>query len=166
MGVNGKMAMCYIQSWKLCYICRCSLLLSASETQCINGLMNCTVIDITQQGCPPLVGISLPGISCTFACWNKFRHVRVLRTAYSLADWLNFHILSLHYSKRPIHPAYHRCFPDDGVTSPYIHLQRARDKVRLCLPEWEPQTAGEDWDFFSPCGFEWPTVVHYSHIQE
>ena len=33
-------------------------------------------------------------ISCTLAC-HKFIHVCALRTAYSLAQWLNFYILSL-----------------------------------------------------------------------
>jgi hypothetical protein len=35
-------------------------------------------------------------ISCTFVC-HKSRHVFVLRTAYSLAQWLNFHSLSTVY---------------------------------------------------------------------
>lgn len=77
------------------------------KTQFISGLMNRTVIDITQLGCPPLTDISLPGISCMFACHNKSRHVCALRTAYSLAQWLNFHVLSLQYAKCPTQPAYH-----------------------------------------------------------
>ena len=27
------------------------------------------------------------------------------------------------------------------------------------LPEWGPQTTGEDWNFFMPCGVEWRTVL-------
>jgi hypothetical protein len=61
-------------------------------------------------------------------------------TAYSLALWLNFHILNLQYAKCPTQTAYHWCFRDDRVTSSYILLQRVRDKVRLRLPEWRPQT--------------------------
>ena len=38
-------------------------------------------------------------MSSTFACHNKFRHVCALRTVYSLAQWLNFHILILQYAK-------------------------------------------------------------------
>jgi hypothetical protein len=106
--------------------------------------MDRTVIDITQLGCPPLPDISLQGINCTFACHNMFRHVCALRTAYLLAQWLNFHILNLQYAKCLTQSAYHYCFPDDSVTSLYILLQRARDKVRLRLPEWGPQTTGED----------------------
>ena len=37
------------------------------KTQFIIGLMDCTVIDITQLECPPLADISLQGIRCTFA---------------------------------------------------------------------------------------------------
>ena len=36
------------------------------KTQFISGLIERTVIDITQLGCPPLTDISLPAISCTF----------------------------------------------------------------------------------------------------
>jgi len=77
------------------------------KTQFNSGPMERTVINITQLGCPPLADISLPGISCTFACHNMSRHVCALRTAYSLAQWLNFHILSLQYAKCPTQPAYH-----------------------------------------------------------
>jgi len=134
--------------------------------QFISGLIDRTFIDITQLGCPPIADISLPGISCTFACHNKSRHVCVLRVAYSLAQRLNFYILSLQYAKCSTQPAYHWCFPDDGVASPYILLQRARDNVRLHLPEWGPQTTGEDRNFFRPCGVEWHTVVHSGDIQK
>jgi len=37
------------------------------KTQFISGLMDRTVIDITQLECPPLADISLPGISCRFS---------------------------------------------------------------------------------------------------
>jgi hypothetical protein len=77
------------------------------KSQFISGLMDCTVIDITQLGCPPLADIRLQGISCTFACHNMFRHVCALGTAYSLAQWLKFHILNLQYAKCPTQPAYH-----------------------------------------------------------
>jgi len=136
------------------------------KTQFISGFIDRTVIDITQLGCPPLADISLPGISCIFACHNKSRHVCALRTAYSLAQWLNFYILSLQYAKCPTQPAYHWCFPDDGVTSPYILLQRVIDKVRLQLPKWGHQTTSEDLNFFRPCGFEWHTVVHSDDLQK
>ena len=79
------------------------------KTQLISGLMDRTIIDITQLGCPPLADISLQGISCTFACHNKFRHVCALRTAYSLAKlhWLNFQFPNLQYAKCPTQPEYH-----------------------------------------------------------
>jgi len=75
-------------------------------TQFTNGLMDRTVTDITQLGCAPLADITLRGISCTFACHNMFKHVCALRTAYSLAQWLNFHILNLQYAKCPTQTAY------------------------------------------------------------
>ena len=68
------------------------------KTQSVIGLIDRTVIDITQLGCPPPADISLPVISCTFACHNKSRHVCALRTAYSLAQLLNLYILSLQYA--------------------------------------------------------------------
>ena len=60
-------------------------------------------------------------------CNKKFRQVCALRTAYSLAQWLNFHTLNLQYAKCPTQPAYYWCFPDDRVTSSCIFLQRAED---------------------------------------
>lgn len=77
------------------------------KTNFISSLIERTVIDITQLGCPSLTSISIPTISCTFACHNKCRHVCALRIAYSLADWLNFYIHSLRYTKCPTQPAFH-----------------------------------------------------------
>jgi len=56
----------------------------------ICGLIDRTFIDITQPGCPQLAHIILPTISCTFVCHNKSKHVCALRTAYLLAQWLNY----------------------------------------------------------------------------
>lgn len=77
------------------------------KTNFISSLIERTVIDITQLGCLELSDISLPTISCTFTCHNKFKHVCALRTAYSLAQWLNFYILSLRYAKCPTQPTFH-----------------------------------------------------------
>lgn len=77
------------------------------KTNFIASLIERTVIDITQLGCPELADISLPAISCTFACHNKSRHVCAMRTAYSLAQWLDYYILSLQYAKCPSQPGYH-----------------------------------------------------------
>jgi len=57
----------------------------SQKTQYISGLFERTVIDINQLGCPPLIDISLPAISCTFTCHNKSKHVCALWTAYILA---------------------------------------------------------------------------------
>ena len=114
------MAMYYIWNWKLCYIARNHLpfqsISSGLRRQFIIGLMDRTVIDITQLGCPPLANISLQGISCTFAC-HKFRHVCAMQTAYSLAQWLNFHNLNLQYAKCPTQPAYHYFVVHSNSTS-------------------------------------------------
>jgi hypothetical protein len=77
------------------------------KIQFIRSLIERTVIDITQLECLPITDISLPGINFTFACHNKSRHVCALRTAYSLAQWLNFYTLSMHYAMCPTQPAYH-----------------------------------------------------------
>ena len=76
------------------------------KTNFISGLIDRIVIDITQLGCPELPDISLPAISCTFAC-HKSKHVCAWRTAYLLAQWLNYYILSLQYAKCPPQPGYH-----------------------------------------------------------
>jgi len=76
------------------------------KTNFISALMDRTVIDITELDCPELADISLPAISCTFPC-HKSKHVFAFRTAYSLAQWLNYYILSLHYSKCPPQLGYH-----------------------------------------------------------
>ena len=76
------------------------------RTEFISGLIDRTVMDITQLGCPKPADIRLPAISCTFACHSKSRHVCVLLSAYSLAQWLNVYTLSLQYAKCPPQPAF------------------------------------------------------------
>jgi len=110
MGVTGMIVMFHIQSWKLLH-CEVSSAIAIhcfgpQKTNFISGLIDRTVIDISQLGCPELADISLPAISCTFAC-HKSIHVCALRTAYSLAQWLNYYILSLQYAKCPPQPGYH-----------------------------------------------------------
>jgi hypothetical protein len=78
-----------------------------NNTQFISGLIQGTVIDITQLGCPPLTDIILPAPSFTFACHDKSKHICALRAAYSLAQGLNFHILGLQYAKCPPQPVFH-----------------------------------------------------------
>ena len=90
--------------------------------------MDRTVIDITQLGFLPLADICLQGISCMFEGHNNFRNVCALRTA------LKFQILTLQYVKCPIQPAYHWCFQDWSVSSPYIPRQRARGKYVSVYP--------------------------------
>jgi len=75
------------------------------KTQFISNLINRTVIDITQLVCPQLADLSLPAISGTLAS-HKSKYVCVLRSAFSLAQWLNFYTLSLQYAKCPPHPAF------------------------------------------------------------
>jgi len=77
------------------------------KTNFISGIIDRRVIDITQLVCPELADISLLAISCTFAGHKKSKHVCALRTAYSLAQWLNYYILSLQYANCPPQPGYH-----------------------------------------------------------
>ena len=79
----------------------------AQKTKFISELIQPTVIYITQLGCPDLEDMSLPAISCRFACHNKSKLVCALRTAYSLAQWLNYCRLGLQYTKCPPQPASH-----------------------------------------------------------
>ena len=77
------------------------------KTNFISELIQRTVIDITQLGCPDLEDMRLPSISCTFACHNKSKNVCALRTAYSLAQWLDYYSLSRQYVMCPPQPAFH-----------------------------------------------------------
>jgi len=77
------------------------------KTQFISGLLERTLIDIKQLGCPELSDISLASISCTFTYHYKSKHVGALRTAYSLAQWLNLYTLNVQYAKCPPQPAFH-----------------------------------------------------------
>ena len=49
----------------------------------ISGLIERSIIDITQLECPPLADINLPAIRCTFAC-HMSKYICALRTAYSV----------------------------------------------------------------------------------
>ena len=69
MGVTGMIVMFHIQSWKLLH-CEVSSAIAIhcfgpQKTNFISGLIDRTVIDISQLGCPELADISLPAISCT-----------------------------------------------------------------------------------------------------
>jgi hypothetical protein len=104
------------------------------KTKFISALIQRTVIDITQLGCPDLEDMRLPAISCTFAC-HKSKNICALRTSYSLAQWLDYYTLSLQYVKCSPKSAFQLCFPDVVVTSTHLLSQRTRNKVRLHLPE-------------------------------
>ena len=73
----------------------------------ISDLIDRTVIDITQLGCPPAINITFPTITCTFPCHGRFNHVCAMRSAYSMAQWLHFRILSLQYAVCPLQPSCH-----------------------------------------------------------
>ena len=105
------------------------------KTQFISGLIDRTVVHITQPGCPELADISLAAVSCTFACHKKSKHVCAFRSAHVLAQWQNFYILSLQYKGCPPQPGYHSYVPDVGVTSTYLLLEETRNKERLHLPK-------------------------------
>jgi len=76
------------------------------KTNFISGFIDRTVIDIARLGCPELADISLPAISCTFAC-HKSKNVCALRTTYLLDKWLNYYILCLQYAKCPPQTGYY-----------------------------------------------------------
>ena len=74
-GVIGMMVMYCIQSWKLLHREASSAVaiycFGSLKTQFISGLLERTVIDIMQLGCPELADISLANISCT--CSGHYR---------------------------------------------------------------------------------------------
>jgi hypothetical protein len=76
------------------------------KTAFISNLIERTVIDITQLGCPQLQDICFPTISCAIACHKKSKYFCALRSTHSLAQRLHFHILSLQYAGCPLQ---HRC---------------------------------------------------------
>src|SRR5215469_1995316 len=104
-GKIGMMVKYHIPSWNLCYIVRYHLLLpsivSALRKQ------NLLVIDIAHLGCPDLKDMRQPATNCTFASHNTSKLVSVLRTAYSVAQWLEYYTLRLQYVKCPPQPAFH-----------------------------------------------------------
>ena len=51
------------------------------KSEFICNLIDRTVIDINQLGCPRFADISFPTISCTFASHNKSKHVCALQPA-------------------------------------------------------------------------------------
>ena len=77
------------------------------KTEFISIIINHTVIDITQLGCPSITDINMSAISCRFACYNKSKNVCALRSAYSIAQWLHNYTISLQYVTCPAQPAYH-----------------------------------------------------------
>jgi len=87
---------------------------------------------LVQLGSPPLCDISLPGITYTFAC-HKFRHACALRMAYSLAQWLNFHILSLQYAKCHYSACKSWCLLHSLVLQPQIHATIIIWQISYCM---------------------------------
>ena len=57
------------------------------------NLIDHTVIDITQHGCPQFADIIFPTISCTFVC-HKSKYACALQSLYSITQWPHFHIFS------------------------------------------------------------------------
>jgi hypothetical protein len=104
------MAMFHIHSWKLLQREVSSAVamycFGPQKTNIISSLIDRTIIDISQLGCPEVADISLHAISCTFAC-HKSKHVCALQTAYSLNQLLNYYLLSLQYAKCPAQAAIH-----------------------------------------------------------
>ena len=76
------------------------------KSKFISELIQRTVIYITHLGCSDLEDMLLPAISYTFACHNKSKLVCALRTAYSIAQWLNYYTLSVQYTKCPPQAAF------------------------------------------------------------
>jgi hypothetical protein len=68
------------------------------KTPFISNVIERTVIDITQLGCPQLEDICFLTISCKIACHNKSKYTCSLRLTHSLAQWLHFDILSIQYA--------------------------------------------------------------------
>ena len=131
----------------------------------ISNLIDRTVIIVTQLGCPKFVDINFPTISCTFAC-HMSKHACALQSAYSIAQWMHFHIRSLLYTRCPLQHIYHKSFPDVDVTGTCILPEQAEDKIFQNLPGWDPPTIREAYKFFVRCGVESNTVVNSSDIQE
>ena len=77
------------------------------KTECNHGPIDRTVIDITHLGRPQIADINLYAICRTFAFHNNSKHVCALRSAYSVAQWLNVYTISLQYVNCPAQPAYH-----------------------------------------------------------
>jgi len=51
----------------------------------ISSLIDRTVIDISQLGCPQHAQLSFPVVTCTFPCHNKSKYFCAMPAAYALA---------------------------------------------------------------------------------
>jgi hypothetical protein len=74
----------------------------------------------------------------SFAPNSKSKHVCALRTAYLLAPWPNFHILSLKYENYLPHTVFHGCISVDRVlvASMYLLPQRGTKYVSIYLNDY------------------------------
>ena len=101
--------MCHIQTWKLCYTGRHHLLLQSIalgfRKQFISGLLQRTVIDITQLGCPHLADIRLPASAVLLhvtTSLNMFVHCGQ-PTRYLSGSTFTFYVCSMQCALLSLH---------------------------------------------------------------
>ena len=79
----------------------------AKKSAFISGLIDRTVIDITQLQCPQHTELAFKTVSCTFSCHKRATNYCAMRSAYALARWLQFRILALQCEECPSQPHIH-----------------------------------------------------------
>jgi hypothetical protein len=77
------------------------------KSEFISNVIDRTDIEISQPGCPQLQQLLFPVVTCTFPRHYKFKYFCAMRTAYALARWLHFHILSIQCAGCPTQPNSH-----------------------------------------------------------
>ena len=77
------------------------------KAQFISSLIERTVIDVTQLGCPLIADIILRGINCTFALSQQLQTCLCIAGGLLIITVAKIYTLSLQYAKCPTQPAYH-----------------------------------------------------------
>lgn len=78
----------------------------AQKATFISTILQRTVINIVQLGCPQLAELAFSSVCCTFPCHWRSKYC-AMRSAYAVARWLEFHTLILQCAECPTQPYSH-----------------------------------------------------------
>ena len=78
----------------------------AQKATFISTILQRTVINIVQLGCPQLAELAFSSVCYTFPCHWRSKYC-AMRSAYAVARWLEFHTLILQCAECPTQPYSH-----------------------------------------------------------